>query len=172
MTVFGYRFSPGSVSDKPSFAYSPANSETTAERLLSLAQSLCLSLLPTWPPACFWCTEYQRTHHHNSVNTHRLKSNRVKETLPRASGPFLCLLESGELPLLWFKTPNRVRWRTDSNGNCDIWIGKMILWGREKILLVLRKKKRLKVKISNHLMKTNFRCFISLIKQSLVLSNF
>lgn len=36
MTVVGYCFSPGSVSDKQSFAYSPDCTETTAERLCCL----------------------------------------------------------------------------------------------------------------------------------------
>lgn len=95
----------------------------------------CMSLFPTLSSSLFWCC---RCVHSNSPlqlsNTYRLKSKRGKETLPKASGPFLCLLESGELPLLWFKIPKRVRWRSDSNGNCDIWMGKMILRG-ENVLI-------------------------------------
>lgn len=98
----------------------------TLEKLRQLIIS-CVSLFPTLFFSC-------RFVHSNSPsqlsNTYRLKSKRGKETLPKASGPFLCLLESGELPLLWFKIPKRVRWRSDSNGNCDIWMGKMILWGK------------------------------------------
>lgn len=45
MTVFGYRFSPGSVSDKPSFAYSPDNSETTAETTFSSSKPVTASNL-------------------------------------------------------------------------------------------------------------------------------
>lgn len=95
-----------------------------------LVISSWMSVFPIPFSSQYW---YCRGVHSNSPlqlsNTYRLKSKRGKETLPKASGPFLCLLESGELPLLWFKIPKRVRWRSDSNGNCDIWMGKMILWG-------------------------------------------
>lgn len=138
-------------SGKTSFDYPYRYVQTIAEKLVSsdlclwklpfstlkevkacLTFTSCLSSFPTLLSSQFWC--YRRVHRNSPSqlsNTYRLKSKRGKETLPKASGLFLCLLESGELPLLWFKIPKRVRWRRDSNGNCDIWMGKIILEGKK-----------------------------------------
>ena len=143
----GCCFSSGTVSSKQSFENPYRYVQMTSEQLVfsvslkwplliilgKIRQLVISSRMSVFPipfsSHCWYC----RGVHSNSPlqlsNTYRLKSKRGKETLPKASGPFLCLLESGELPLLWFKIPKRVRWRSDSNGNCDIWMGKMILGG-------------------------------------------
>lgn len=74
------------------------------------------------------------------LDTYRLKSKRGRETWPKISGPFLCLFESGELPLLWFRIPNKVRHKSDSKGNCEIWMGKIILQNKSIKNKSIRKK--------------------------------
>lgn len=152
MTVIGYCFSPEQwVTSNPLHTHHTALRPQQSDYSAKLKDHVhhCSQPVPSLFVMQRCALESQLS------NTHRLKSKRVKETLPKVSGPFLCLLESGELPLLWFKIPNRVRWRIDSNGNCDIWIGKMILWDRKKIFICVKKKIRLKVRFSNHLMKTD-----------------
>lgn len=74
------------------------------------------------------------------LDTYRLKSKSGRETWPKISGPFLCLFESGELPLLWFRIPNKVRHKSDSKGNCEIWMGKIILQNKSIKNKSIRKK--------------------------------
>lgn len=63
----------------------------------------------------------------NSSPSHQRKSNRAMETLPSSSGPFLCLLESGEPPAFWLSSPNRDRLSMDSRGSTATAMGKFIL---------------------------------------------
>ena len=49
------------------------------------------------------------------------------ETLASSSGPLRCLLESGELPAFWLRTPNRERLSMDSKGSKATAMGKLIL---------------------------------------------
>lgn len=56
-----------------------------------------------------------------------LKSNRGMDTFPKSSGPFRCLLESGELFAFWLRTPQRERLNMASSGNSATEIGKFIL---------------------------------------------